>query len=334
MTKKEYWYGIDIWKGILIIFVFLSHVIPGEIRTSFGRYFIYSFHMPLFVGISGYLLKVDSFRYDWKNIIYKLSFRLLIPWAIVVFLYNMVNNSGQFILRDFLHSYIWPYYHLWYVPAYFFYYFCTLLIWKITEKCGEKRIWILLGISLIISICSKFQIWEYLKMPGLINRLFEYAEHDFKPFYYIYFVLGVCLRHQYQKKETEINSPNKRKLLYSICFFSFVGYMLLFCRNYTALEYIIGYIWGISFLLIVIMLIQRNCIPSCKVLEFLGKNSYPIYLYHAFIFIFFRQKFPETDVRYYILLTALFIVLCTVIWLLKKIRLVDRYLFGNLQTER
>lgn len=47
---------IDIAKGFLIICVILGHLLLDTLNENVVRYVIYSFHMPLFMFLSGYLI--------------------------------------------------------------------------------------------------------------------------------------------------------------------------------------------------------------------------------------------------------------------------------------
>ena len=85
MNIKEgnyYNQSIDFVKGILILLVFLGHLIIGKIEDNLVRYFIYSFHMPLFIGISGYLFNFNSLNNNPKVFIKKLFGRILIPYIL------------------------------------------------------------------------------------------------------------------------------------------------------------------------------------------------------------------------------------------------------------
>ncbi len=95
--RKQHWYGIDYVKGILIIIVFLGHIIPGKIEESFFRFVIYAFHMPLFIGISGFLLNIENLQNaDTKTLTHKYWKRIVLPWCIAVFLYYIVNHFTFF----------------------------------------------------------------------------------------------------------------------------------------------------------------------------------------------------------------------------------------------
>ncbi|ERK32040.1 acyltransferase family protein [Clostridium intestinale] len=67
---------VDILKGIGILYVLIGHIIINE--NSLLKVYIYSFHMPLFFFISGYLFKVNS---TYLSHIKKRLKTLLIPYT-------------------------------------------------------------------------------------------------------------------------------------------------------------------------------------------------------------------------------------------------------------
>lgn len=76
MSKHITW--VDNLKGIGIILVVLGHMLPGKMLASF----IYSFHMPLFFFLSGYLTKERIFKENFKS-----KFRsLMMPYIIAAIL--------------------------------------------------------------------------------------------------------------------------------------------------------------------------------------------------------------------------------------------------------
>ncbi|WP_447883914.1 acyltransferase family protein [Serratia fonticola] len=48
--------SFDLVKGFLIIFVITGHILPGSASEGI-RGAIYYFHMPLFLGITGYFVR-------------------------------------------------------------------------------------------------------------------------------------------------------------------------------------------------------------------------------------------------------------------------------------
>ena len=51
---------IDGIKGFLILCVVVGHILTGSLDENPIRYIIYSFHMPCFFYISGYLLNTEK----------------------------------------------------------------------------------------------------------------------------------------------------------------------------------------------------------------------------------------------------------------------------------
>jgi fucose 4-O-acetylase-like acetyltransferase len=105
---KERELGIDILRGLAILFVLLGHMIPWE---GVGHDIIYSFHVPLFFFLSGYLMhkEIDAPRI----IISRSAKRLLIPYALTVLAMAIWALIKAFIAGDWneipkmLLSYLW-----------------------------------------------------------------------------------------------------------------------------------------------------------------------------------------------------------------------------------
>jgi acyltransferase len=79
---------VDILKGIGILFVVLAHF---SITPNFLKVYIYSFHMPLFFFISGYLLKIKP-NVSSKDIFLKKIKSLLIPYLwfeLILFIFTL-----------------------------------------------------------------------------------------------------------------------------------------------------------------------------------------------------------------------------------------------------
>lgn len=128
---------IDQLKGIAILLVVLGHVIGyNNCENSFLWRFIYSFHMPLFMFISGYVaqmtFRIENFGWNEVSSFMIKKFRtLLLPmvtWGIVIpffFLRSTVENN--FI--DYLSNYItmwggglWFFATLFFLSALFLFY--------------------------------------------------------------------------------------------------------------------------------------------------------------------------------------------------------------------
>jgi fucose 4-O-acetylase-like acetyltransferase len=112
--------NIDGLKGFLIVMVIVGHILQGKVLDNFGRYVIYSFHMPLFVGLSGYLLNIDSIRsLSVGQFFGKYGSRVLLPWAIAMLVYAIYlgafGSHPTPLWKGWINYLLNPYYHLWFV---------------------------------------------------------------------------------------------------------------------------------------------------------------------------------------------------------------------------
>lgn len=96
--SKQHFRTIDIAKGIGIILVVMGHALNQTTTdpkwVNILHYLIYSFHMPLFFVLSGFLgvkiLTMQSFQ-ERVNYILKRAVRLLVPYFVIGFLYIPVK---------------------------------------------------------------------------------------------------------------------------------------------------------------------------------------------------------------------------------------------------
>lgn len=84
---------IDYVKGIAILFVVLGHIYNNS-----AKLWIYSFHMPLFFMISGYLLEYNKiYNRQFKNILISKLKSLVIPF----YIYSIINTFILLCLNNF-----------------------------------------------------------------------------------------------------------------------------------------------------------------------------------------------------------------------------------------
>lgn len=166
---------LDSIKGFLIILVVLGHLI-GECGTGVisGKVwtFIYTFHMPLFVLVSGYLTKIK----DDKNSFWKGIKKIAIPFAFfqVISLFLCVVNNKQIGLTTF----IIPYWTLWYLVS--------LMLWRITLQFSPKFLLdspvVYLSIAVVISIlCGLIPHGRIMSIQRTLN-------------FYPFFLLGFYMQ--------------------------------------------------------------------------------------------------------------------------------------------
>lgn len=96
MEIKKWNYSIDVVKGILILLVILGHVILGTIQNNFIRFFIYTFHMPMFLFISGYLVNLNKLRlYSYSGLIKHYASRMLSWWLLAWYIFTTITQYGN-----------------------------------------------------------------------------------------------------------------------------------------------------------------------------------------------------------------------------------------------
>ena len=85
---------IDVAKGIAIILMIIGHVVLNGIE----RNIIFSFHMPLFIIVSGFLFHEKPIKQEIKN----LFFKLFLPTTILIISVFFLKNVSEFGFWDTL----------------------------------------------------------------------------------------------------------------------------------------------------------------------------------------------------------------------------------------
>lgn len=122
--------GPDQLRAILLAVVIFGHTIPATVSEDLTKWVIYSFHMPLFLALSGSLLSID--RISSRSLsatLWHYTRRMGWQWLIATVIFMAVRdrwpiNASQVVSRVFTD----PYFHLWFVPALVF---MVLLTWAL-----------------------------------------------------------------------------------------------------------------------------------------------------------------------------------------------------------
>lgn len=144
--------NIDILKGLGIFLMILGHMpVPDLLRC-----FIFSFHMPLFFFVSGYLYKEDSIGHIASKNIQKVMlpyiFTCLIIWVVKVIQgdyswgWSVIMANGSLSVWNFDEYYVGP---LWFLVCYFVSLLGFTLVLRISFRC---RITLLLTLWVIADI--------------------------------------------------------------------------------------------------------------------------------------------------------------------------------------
>lgn len=276
--KREEW--IDFAKCFACILVVIGHLLQGLKMANIEWYpilyeyinkFIYIFHMPLFMCLSGYLYgkytQINSFK-EYINFIKKKFLNLGIPYFIFYISHVLINmlfsssvNSPK-NLQDILNILTNP------IPPFWFLYalFCIFIIIPIIERIFKNNnvtICFVLTILHIINIFFKTNIYA-------IDVCFELA---------IYFYLGIIILN-YKLPKWNIKSL----ILNSIIF---IGIGLIYC--YLTLNINVNTLYIFKLILavyatIICIVFHKNYeekISQQKYYVEISKYTFPIYLMHT-----------------------------------------------------
>lgn len=275
-TKKRLDY-IDSAKGIGILFVLIGHLC--SLKFGLGQY-LYSFHMPLFFIISGFLLFYnDSWRdMSGKDIFIKKMKSLFYPYVVfsilaLIYIYfaknaGFIDGIRAFISLDGIGA-------LWFLPSLLIAELVFIYIMKYLDKFHLICLFIILVLTTLISMwgadLSYFTLTGVNKYLGLsiINRSLIAC---------IFIAIGYYL----SSFKSRINK-NKLIMIAVVCF---IINLCLFRYNLANLHYsaignpILYYVNALtgSFAYIGI---AELCFAKVKLLIFYGKNSLILFVTHG-----------------------------------------------------
>ena len=339
---------IDIARGFAIIFIVLGHACSYSEHIDSIHKLVNSFHVALFFILSGYIFKIkenQNFIQFFKN----KFFRIMVPYFIWSFLFlipymllegNVASNLDKSTAFDIKKSIIGIFYGigkdnllkqnspLWFLPALFS---MNIIYYFIIKLQIKNKLLMLIPLTIIAYISV-----YYLKinLPLGLNTVLNLG---------LFFYIGFLLK--------EYNVLNKDNILfkwYTIIFLIIIGLISCFLNKETVshMHYKYGYFTltilstlTFSFITIYIsMLINKN-----KVLEYIGKNTLGILIFHKLIILIFQTKLgiitellknSNTVIE---LLISLFIVLVSIVFSLvitEILRKIAPYTIGESKNKR
>jgi len=213
MSTKPRLDYVDELKGFAILLVVIGHVIQFNtlnFRHNIIFSIIYSFHMPLFFFLSGYVAansKAVSSVSEFRNSIKKKSTQLLIPlisWAVVA---TILNDGFTIALRDLLNTVLMQLLNpsLWFLHTLFFLFIMNYSIEFVLLKSKNARVMLLhfcitlVGLLIIIGSSKIY--------PSNISFALNY----------LFFMLGLFVF-----KYDALNILYKNKVIFLISCFAFI----------------------------------------------------------------------------------------------------------------
>lgn len=283
-------------QAIGIILVVIGH--KNGISIFFDWFPAYSFHMPLFIFISGYFYKSKSDK-NLKSFILNKIRNLLVPYFIWNFIYggiiyilkwkNIIEFGGNFDFRNlFIEPWIGGHQFVfnlagWFVLSLFIIQIIYVLTRWFCRHIHLKNEYIIMGILLIIGCISVIKAntgdikgWNLT----IVRAMF------LLPFYH----MGYLYKEKLEKRDN-LNNWIYFLFLFVIQFLLLKKYKVLtftvvwcndFNRNNILLPYITS-ITGIMFWLR-ISKIMLSSTKDSKIISYIGKNTWTIMMHHLFIF--------------------------------------------------
>lgn len=230
-------YSLDIFKGVLIFLVVFGHfLLPVKEReyTLFNKlfFFIYSFHMPAFIFLSGY------FYYDsWKKKGTKL--KSVIPLIMLFFMMKILLHISDIlfygdrnIIPDFLHESSTP----WYISALIFFRL-SLYPLELFLKLNKKKLTYDAVTIYVTVLAVFFTFFSMLNMNWQV-RVDDFLSLDRVVSFAPYFYIGVLYKKYSSLSKTSIFEETNMRL-FAMGAFCVLGFFVFFkyVRFYTLIFY-------------------------------------------------------------------------------------------------
>lgn len=297
---------IDLAKGIAIVCVVIGHVVASYHETglyenntwwNFSHQYVYSFHMPLFMILSGILFSMSKKNSNKKTQVFQKLVNYGIPYVIFstlwiftkVILSSMTNNTVS--IKELLWIGIYPVSFMWYLYALLLMQIIQILVDNFTNTKTIKVIHL---------------IWAgggYLIQPYINEILSRYKFSDciLSDFlrFYIFYLIGVYGSQYIMKKKRSIH------LVACSGFIFFTSNVLLFFYgdivvgiNRKIVDFVVA-ITGCILWVEICKQVQGFKTGGLDLIKFLGKESFPIYVLQGFAIAATRilmTKFGLNDV--------------------------------------
>lgn len=280
-----------------IILVVFGHSFTSDSCLFLNR-FIYSFHMPLFVFISGYLFSNSAFKKQ-KNtqkdyflgkdgFFIKKAVRLLIPYVVIsslvfvpkTYFSSLSIRPVELSLSSYFEMLIYPGKNViiffWFLPTIFIISIIIFFLWKYLLAKAELKSWLLcLAFFFCLSLFNPAENIKILNFSGIVH-------------YFFFFLTGMV----FYKYETEICNLlfMKSNLLLSVAvvIHLFIIYFFINHPDYTKIILPIALL-GIAESIIIGGLYLAK---KLSFLNHLNGSTYTIYLF---------SWFPQVFIQFYIL---------------------------------
>lgn len=308
MDKDNRLVYFDYLKAFLIFFVVLGHcvdIFPTSRAFKALYLFIYTFHMPLFVFVSGFFAKWKISRFYAYFLIY-FVFTILQILLKVLIIEPHVSHSFL-ILVGYIFDPLWG---LWYLPA--------LAVWTLSVKFIKHvkfwHIFAFIGLTLILGFTP-------IGAGLTLSRIF---------YFFPFFLLGRWCKQNGEAFTKFIEQLQKVKIKFlSILVLALVAVLIILFIDYIPKGFFYGkysYSNGIDLIfriismftgvitgLAVMFLIPYKNKSKCKIINYIGQKTLSIYLYHLLILLLIKKILVPYLTLHWSLLLLIALILSLII---------------------
>lgn len=330
---------LQVFSGIAIVFVVLIHSLSYYLTNVLNlsaytdaRFLIRLFQniiytaVPMFVFIAGYKYALNNIGDDYKEHVVKKIESVLKPFVVISLIFiikNIVqypqNYTGiGFMIVSFLKVFIGvnPAYQLWFIPMYLLISITYPFLYK-RFKNDKSRIAIIILIVLIQRLLGS-------KLEFFNIQLFKFI------YYYLFYEMGV-LFHKYNIKE-----KLRKYDLIIICFYILATFIVSKIKEPFVHKQIQLYL--LSFLSITAFYFISIRVKDNKSLNFLGEESFGIYLFHEpFLLTSIANIFVLSRI-YNSMLDIFLIAILSIIVSIAVIKIINntflKYIFFNIKKKK
>lgn len=253
-TRLQY---IDRLKGFAILTVVIGHILfySLSLKGAILQEIIGSFHMPLFMFLSGMMANVPNVRKATAKII-----TFIMPMMTIGLLFVLFEGSTalSFIQSPYKHSY-------WYLYVLSAFYVLLYFVQRIRNNLGGAILSVLVWIFLFIVNDNVTKYWNDIFSLWVMKQ------------YWPFFITGYfCTKLHLTEKLCSYN------WLYTIGLLLYMIGFWVYMNVYSQLYYLVAF----SFIIAILYIFKTREHKSSFVerqLSYIGQHTLDVYIYHLFI---------------------------------------------------
>lgn len=283
MKQKQHYNELTVMSGIAIIFVLAIHGCGSALKTYYpgGAGYantgillrtisnVVSPAVPMFLFVSGFKYAVNDKQTPWVDFLKKRLPRVLMSFAIINTLFWLLDSIKYMdsfdvilLIKTYLHSWVGysVAYQLWYIPMY-----CFVIV-----LCPLVR-------RIIPSTLVRFCLYALI---GIVQRALEVDFTVLSTYpirfisYPVFFELGVLAQEKAWRDKILTVAGAFEGGIYLLLVLGLAWIFPVFSANGLT-KYVLYYFFGTM-----AMFALSVSLKSCRVLQWLGIVSYPLFLLH------------------------------------------------------